>query len=461
MKRINISDSTCQIVIISFLLFSAISASCHNEWLDVKRNKRVVIPSTLEDLQALLDYTKTMNVESTPALGEISADNYYVTDEKWQSLSSPEQKNGYIWAKDIFVGDSGDPEWNLPYRQVFTSNIVLEGLIKIAPQTNPGALENLKGSALFYRAHAFYQLAQLYCKPFSETAETDLGIPLRLESDINLQSQRATVKDTYEQILRDLHESIDLLPVKPLFKTRPSRPAAYALLARTYLQMENYDLSLLYADSCLNAYSKLVDYNLVDTGKNFTFNQFNDEVIFHCTMGYTSILSSSRMNVDSLLYDSYAENDLRRLTFFDNDDGKVTFKGSYDGSILFFSGLATDEMLLTRAECYVRKGEVQKGMDDLNKLLRKRFVKETFIPLTATDQKEALEMLFEERRKELVYRGIRYSDLRRINKDERFAVPLKRIINGRVYNLLPNEARYVLPIPDDVIRLSGMPQNAR
>jgi hypothetical protein len=38
---------------------------------------------------------------------------------------------------------------------------------------------------------------------------------------------------------------------------------------------------------------------------------------------------------------------------------------------------------------------------------------------------------------------------------------LKRTVNGTEYSLAPNDARYVMPIPDDEITRSGIIQNQR
>jgi len=51
--------------------------------------------------------------------------------------------------------------------------------------------------------------------------------------------------------------------------------------------------------------------------------------------------------------------------------------------------------------------------------------------------------------------------LRRLNLDIQRAITLKRNLNGVLYTLPPNDARYVLPVPDLVIQLSGIQQNPR
>jgi len=62
---------------------------------------------------------------------------------------------------------------------------------------------------------------------------------------------------------------LTLLPVLPKEKTRPSKQATLALLARIYLQMKEYALAKQYADECLAISDELMDYNKVDSRLSF------------------------------------------------------------------------------------------------------------------------------------------------------------------------------------------------
>jgi hypothetical protein len=100
-------------------------------------------------------------------------------------------------------------------------------------------------------------------------------------------------------------------------------------------------------------------------------------------------------------------------------------------------------------------------MADLNALLIKRWKTGTFIPFTATNADDALAKILDERRKELVLRGTRWMDLRRLNKDSRFAKTVLRKLYGITYLLPPNDNRYTFYIPQSVIDISGIQQNQR
>jgi len=70
-----------------------------------------------------------------------------------------------------------------------------------------------------------------------------------------------------------------------------------------------------------------------------------------------------------------------------------------------------------------------------------------------------LNKILTERRKELLMRGLRWTDLRRLNKETAFATTLSRIVNGTTYTLPPNDPGYVFRIPLSVINFTGIEQN--
>ena len=451
----------CCIIILFF-------AACKkSSFLDARPDQSLVVPSSLGDLQALLDNDRIINGTNglgvTPSLGEVACTDYYINEDDLYGFLSPLESNAYTWQQQVFNGEH-IMDWNLPYKVIFFANTALEALNNIPiDNSNQTAWDNVKGSALFYRAFMFWQLAQIFAPPYDiTTAATDWGIPLRMKSDINEVIQRATVAVTYQQIMDDLTEALPLLPNTPLYATRPSKAAVHAMLSKVFLSMLNYTAATEHADACLQLQSTLIDYNNVDTTVAFPFNELNEETIFFSTAVYVTITVPNYAIIDTALYNSYSDNDLRKKVFFSElSPGVRTFSGSY-GKYALFSGIATDEMFLTRAECYARMGNTEASLYDLNSLLAKRYRAGTYIPYTATTSAEALMLILKERRKELVMRGIRWTDLRRLNKEDIYTEELSRTVNGIAYTLAPNDPRYTYPIPDEVISFNpGMPQNNR
>lgn len=447
--------------VVLFVFTGLVVFSCKKSWMEEKSDKTLDVPTTVTAFQALLDNTGTMN-DSRPALGEESADNYYVTNTMFATYI-PTDRNIYLWEKEVYVDKESDINWNACYKQVYHTNIVLDGIDEVAAEDiGTPAWNNVKGSAHFFRAEAFFNVAQIFAKPYSLTFPDEPGIPLRLTPDPKVKSVRAGLQETYEQILSDLHTAAGYLPVVPQYKTRPSKPAAYALLSRVYLTMQDYAHAFVYADSCLKLYDSLLDYNSINTTPTYPITSLNKEVIFHSTMA--NYFQARGVIVDTNLYKSYKVNDLRQKVFFKtNTNGGMRFVGTYTGGNtgnIFFCGIATDEVLLTRAECYARAGNITAAMKDLNTLMIKRWKTGAFVPFTASTTSEAMSLILEERRKETLFRGLRWVDLRRLNS-EGANITITRVVDNKTYTLPPNSPRYTLPLPPEVINITGVPQNER
>jgi len=452
-------------------LVLVVTSSCNKQdtYLDKKRNNSDVVPSTIANYQALLDNVTFMN-QNIPTSGLLGADNYYLTNSVYGSLVPP-QNTAYNWVSDIWQGGTSI-EWNDAYQAIEYANICLNGLDQISvTASTASAYNNVKGSALFFRAFQLYNLANLYCTSYkSASANTDLGLPIRLTSDLNVKSTRSTVQQTYTQIISDLKEALPLLPATPLKVTRPSSIAATALLAKVYLAMEAYDSARVYADATLSAKGDILNFNttsLVNPSATLPFPSnpaSHPEMIFLADgITYVTIKTGGTGIVDSVLYKSYDSADLRKTVFYRITSGQPQFKGSYDCYYWFdFAGLATNEIYFIRAECAARAGDITAAMKDVNNVLTNRYVTGKFTSPTISNPDSALSFILRERRKELPFTGnIRWEDLRRLNKDPQYAITLKRVINGTIYTLPPNDPKYVLPLPDNEIQLSSLQQNSR
>lgn len=436
--------------------------SCE-KFLDYKPDKQLLVPTTLRDCQALLDNYGFMN--STSNYPEAVSDNIYILNDGYNRLNIS-NRDTYIWKADADVNDG---DWNYTYQRILYANQVLETLGKIDPSaTEQTNWNEIKGAALFFRAYALYQGAQLWSKPYDPvTAGQDLGMPIKLSPDISEKYDRGTLQQTYDRILGDLKEALNLLPNTTSLQSRPSKIAAYAALARIYLSMGDYANAGLNADACLQRFDILMNYNELIANDAYPISRFNREVIFDVGSagGANNILLRSVARIVPVLYDSYEQNDLRKTIFFTrNNDGTYGFKGSYNGqaSSNCFTGLATDEIYLIRAECFARAGKKDQALADLNTLLKTRWSNAvTYVNKIAESNELALKLILAERRKELLFRGLRWSDLRRLNKDPDFAISLSRTVNGQTYTLPPNDLRYVLRIPTEVLNRVKLPQNPR
>lgn len=444
---------------------------CKDSFLEPKPTTNIVIPTTLNEMEALLNNVDAIN-KSTPALSQLACDDYEFVDYAKYQSSTATERNSYIWAKDIFEGATGVPDWANGYKTIFYCNNVLAALPKIeVTNLNRKQYNLVKGWALFVRAYALYDLARNFCDIYNGTPGNKLGLPIRLSPNIDEIAPRSTLQQTYGQIFSDLNSATSLLdPTMAVNRNKASKPTVHALLARIYLSMGDYPKAELYVDSLLTVHSALVDYNPVSNTAVDPFPINVDETIFTTAMitgSYTVSIpnagSFAYSTINSSLMNQYDIVNDRRFLVYNRlaaTTGKYYGRRGYLPLGWYYTGLATDEMYLIKAECLARRNQVGPAMTWVNNLLTKRFVTGTFVPLTATNQTDALNKILLERRKELLWRSLRWSDLKRLNA-EGANITLTRVVNGVTYTLPPNDPRYVFPIPDEEIALSGIQQNIR
>lgn len=425
------------------------------DFLSEKSDSRLSIPDQLEDNQAIVD--RYFLLGQYPNSAEISADDIWVSDADFNTFPNESEKRLYTWKPD-YVSLAVSSDWQTTYSKI---NIYNNVLFNLEHYQIPQA-ENVRGQALVLRAAAYLEAAQIWCLAYNPaTAAKDLGLPIRLDPDMNIPSFRSSVEQTYRQILSDLLTAAELLPNDQIAVSRPSKRTALGLLARTYLFMGEYQKAAQYASAALAIKNELLNFNALNPGSTNPFLPIHTEIIFPLSRVNSPFLAATKAKIPQSIYDSYENNDLRKQMYFRLDASQnVLFKGNFSGGTARSASLATDELYLTAAEGHAASGNYTEAMVFLNALLINRWKTGTFIPFTATDAQSALQIIRKERRKEMLFRGVRWADLKRYNR-EGAGITLSRIVNGTTFVLPPNDLRYAVALPEDIIQMTGMPQNPR
>jgi len=424
--------------------------SC-KKFLDEKPDKSKTTIEKLSDLQEILDNNSNSDGGALIAFG---TDEYYIPD-KSLAARRKEERDAYTWdSKTDFLTD-----WVKSYAYINLANTVLKELDRFSG-SDRNQINFIKGQALMQRAFWFHQLAEIYAPAYSEQNKMAPSIPLRTTPDLEAPIQRSTVEETYNKITGDLKEAADLLPVSIEAKNRGNRANCFGLLARVFLSMRDYSSAEIYSKKYLELHSTLMEYSTLDSTKNPTIPFANVETSF-----WIRIAGPFRTDqvIDSSLYAMYSSDDLRRPIFFvKNSNGTIGFKGSYGGEAGYipFNGITSSEIMLIHSECLVRAGKNKEGLDVLNSLLEKRWKKGKFISIMPQNPAQDLQTVLNERRKELIFRSTRWSDLRRLNL-EGANISLKRVVEGTSYTLSPNDNRWVWLIPSEIMALNNWTQNKR
>lgn len=447
-------------------------ASC-DSYLNIKP-KGELIPETAADYEKMLNYNQL--VKGGDPYPNFLTDDVYLPDEGDMirfSMAEPSVQNLYTFQSEVFSDSEDDHLWIQCYTRIHYFNVVANQILD-ATESTLDERRALRAEALMGRAFEYLTLVNAYAKHYdTQTSATDLGVPLILDENIEQSNlKRATVKEVYDQIQRDLDEASKYLPAKPKHNAfRASAPVGYGMRARMYLYMGDYAKALENANLSLKGNNTLLDltkYSVVAPNRaigrtNVPDRADNPENIYIRMTPWVFGLSTKTCLSDELmkLYD--AANDQRVKLYVIQSFGNVTNLPNLWFPFLYANvAMATPEMYLIAAECEARIGKKERALELINTLRTNRIMNAT--PLTATTAEDALKLVLEERRRELALSGIsRLVDLKRLNKDSRFAKTVTHVVEGKTYTLQPNDPKYILPIPGVVMRFNKetMVQNPR
>ena len=353
-------------------------------------------------------------------------------------------------------------------------------------------INNIKAENLFLRALAYFDLVRVYAQPYGYikangiTGVEAMGVPIVLKDDLSARPSRNTVAEVYENlIIPDLVEAERLMSdsyvragVKDVVAT-VTNPVIQALMARVYLHHEDWQLAADYATKVIkNGRFRLLSgdrFVSMWDGSVDVAPQSGSEIIFEV---YVSQSDGSRSDLGDYLTapevaggagygDVRVSNDL--IDLYDATDVRLTgltkTNSKYPGyrwstkfpgknGLLAYNNvpvLRISEMYLIRSEAIYRGATVSgvTAIDDLNRVATNRNA-EAYATVT-------LDNLFEESRKEFLFEGHVFFDMKRLQKSlvrtDYDLDPLTKNIDFPSY-------RWALPIPEnDILYNDNMDQN--
>lgn len=151
------------------------------------------------------------------------------------------------------LGNSGFAQgvWDAGYSSIATANRAAAGIAANPTVVSASKAAQLNAECLFIRAVSHFYLVNFFAQPYVFTAGANHpGIPIITENFTAntpaANKPRSTVAQVYTQVIADLTTAIANLPVdygaSALYatKTRATKAAAAAILARVYLYMGDY-----------------------------------------------------------------------------------------------------------------------------------------------------------------------------------------------------------------------------
>lgn len=298
-----------------------------------------------------------------------------------------------------------------------------------------------KAEAKINRAYDHFLLVNTYAKGYDpQTAATDGGICIMDKFDLEAQPAKSTVAQVYDFIQKDIEDALPYLQEKPLDVYHPSLAFAYAFKAKVHLfkreiakAREAAEKSLSYNNQIFDmvAYSKQGGPTVVTVPA-----ANNVEVLSYQYMtGYNEMNFAYQYVISPELRTLFGTNDARFNLFFNTtsatnlDQGSNTAYWSVVYTRFFYPtvGMKTTEVYLMQAECYAREDKFAEAVGVLNTLRAKRIVSGTVNLAVPTTRAATMQLVINERRKELLLGFNRFFDLKRLNTETEYAKTVTRV----------------------------------
>lgn len=347
-----------------------------------------------------------------------------------------EMYNKSIAVSNSFAADS----WLAGYKVINDVNNVLAHLDLVVESEK----DRVEGEAKFIRGCAYFDLIRMYAKAWNDgDPNTNPGVPVVLTPTTLISDEskvkRNTVAEVYAQVISDITDATQKCIEADNSYIFATDIAAYAMLARVYLQQQDYN-NALQAENTAIKMAVNNDYHLMSTYAaafpsadppayiaNTAEDIFTMQVNASAGINEFNTFYSENQRGDIQITDNffalYEPDDDRQNLY----DGEYTLKfENYYGSVRL---VRLAELYLTRAECNFRLGSAvgAKPVDDINKIRERAGLNDY------TANELTLDNILRERALELSFEGFTLHDEKRLEMN---------------VGILPwNSPKLIFPIP--------------
>lgn len=415
---------------------------------------------------------------------------------------------GDIWRwNDILATNSQiESVYAALYTVIGRCNFLLDNAENMRKKmTDDDALDRLDvycGEAYFARALAYSELIKQFCKAYESDADAqnELGVVLRTHYYSDEPIKRASLYDSYQQVLSDLELAEKALALGDDYdiavdgymynSTYFNEYTVCALRARIALYMKKYDEAIKYSTKVIDSGHYFLSSATQLYDSQYSYYQYmwtsdnSTEVIWK--IGFTSTSYGGALGQVFFNYDYnsmkpdyvpaqwvlslYDSNDLRYSTFFQTFTTGHTHgltwpllakywgnEGLYNEAQLLHVSMPKvfrlSEQYLIRAEAYVMNEDFAKAGKDITTLRKARY--STYGTSTAISKDNAMKIVEEERVKELFMEGFRLMDLKRWHKGFERTPQEQSLENGSSLVVEKDDPLFVWPIPQHEIESPG------
>lgn len=376
--------------------------------------------------------------------------------------------------------------WGAAYSAINQANVFLEGMAGKGNTVVGSALAaNYNGEARFIRAMCYYDLLQLYARPYWDGNGSKPGLPLRLKANKSSGDNdlaRSTVQQVYDQILQDLDFAEQNLPASYADAltntTRVHKNTAIALKVRVNLSMRRYAQAITEANKIVSTAAPFkaatgVAHELQANIKTVFTNYTTTESMFSLPFTANNLPGTQNslcfyfaptpaggseyplISTGILGRSEFKADDKRRTELLVVSGGNTWVNKYPTGPVNtdYAPIIRYSEVLLSLAEAIARttSGVDARALALLN-AVHLRSQPTAFTAADFANNQAFIDAILMERRIEFMGEGRRSPDLLRLG----LPIPGK----ANVPTITPTQAEYIWPIPDgEILNNKLMTQN--
>lgn len=375
--------------------------------------------------------------------------------------------------------------WAQAYYTINLCNLFIDGMAKGGSAVAGAALSaNYIAEAKFVRAVCYYDLLQLYARPYIDGNGSKPAVPLRLTGLSSFAEQslpKSSTADVYAQVIKDLDDAEAGLPLTYSTAanntTRAHRNTAIAFKTRVYLQMQKWTNVITEANKIVTttapftastgvAFALQPDitnvfktpYTTTESILSFPWVSGTEQPATQTQLAYYFYNNSSAGNAEFYLNPAgviadpnWTANDKRRSFIFTNTTPTSSnFNRKFYGKFPLGSPyldwapvMRYSEVLLNLAEARVKSTNTvdPQAVALLNAVRNRSDASTTYTVASFGDATALFNAIFQERNIEFLGEGLRNIDLMRYN----LPIPAK----GSATAIPVSDPRYIWPISGD------------
>lgn len=380
------------------------------------------------------------------------------------------------------------------FQQAYYIASATNKIIKLIPDGSPADLLQIKGENLFLRAMLHFNLVRMFGRPYAQNPTTNAGVPILSETVSETDAaiiKRSTVAQVYDFVIADLLKAAQCITVEKS-NSFATKMAAYALLSRVYLYMDNNTKAVEYANLVISSnkyqlmqdaayqtyfrgdpekntenifaikHTKTENYDYSAIGSLYYSGDANGNALgqgesgwgeIYASVKYYNFLNKYPQDKRKSFISPLIVNGVQQLNTKLTPAAPIYYvnKNNLQEGVINLTSpvyLRLAEMYLNRAEANAKLNNTQLALDDVN-VIRARAGIPTYTLADVTSTHSILDIVLEERWLELAFEGQRAYDLFRNNRPVVRDYPgTHSTINGSVNQTInPTDARVIYFIP--------------